>query len=530
MLSRRPNDAANLQQRTSSLVQRFLSECAGTATVFFALIIPLFFGTAALMLDFGYATTVKVRQQKALDAAALAASDQLGTTDGEATGRSIAEAFYKANTARNPDGVLMDLQMNTASGTVSSKARTGVDTWLMRALGVKSVGVRGTNQVARGSGTVEVTLVLDNSGSMSPELDNLKSAAKEMAGILYVGADGTEKVRVGLVPFAASVNVGAQNSGESWIDSSSQSPVHSENFSAPSNRFDLFRDMGLSWRGCVEVRPSPYDVSDAVPSSGNPSTLFVPMFAPDEPDSINSAGNSYPNNYLDDDGGDCAPQSQTCKRYSRRGNCKKWVTDPISPEIAQSRVCKYKTPYTGGAGPNYNCTTAQILPLTSTKAEVEAAIDGMVASGWTNILQGTTWGWRVLSPDLPFTEGRGATEENRQYLVIMTDGENTYQKRSNHNQSMYGAFGYTSQGRLPTGSPAGEMDDKTIAACANAKAAGITIFTVAFREAATNAAARRVLSSCASTEGHALTATDGVGLRHAFEDIGRQITKLRIAG
>ncbi len=37
-----------------------------------------------------------------------------------------------------------------------------------------------------------------------------------------------------------------------------------------------------TWQGCVEARPVPYNNDDATPDSGNPATLFVPMFAPDE--------------------------------------------------------------------------------------------------------------------------------------------------------------------------------------------------------------------------------------------------------
>ncbi|TGR38761.1 hypothetical protein EN841_34145, partial [Mesorhizobium sp. M8A.F.Ca.ET.198.01.1.1] len=47
-----------------------------------------------------------------------------------------------------------------------------------------------------------------------------------------------------------------------------------------------------SWQGCVEVRPYPYNVDDTPASGGpnntgigvgDPATMFVPMFAPDEP-------------------------------------------------------------------------------------------------------------------------------------------------------------------------------------------------------------------------------------------------------
>ena len=498
----------------------------------FAFTFAIMMGAAALVIDYGYATSVKARQQAALDAATLAASDVLGSEDAETRGNQIASAFYAANTEGNPTGTLAPVTLDSGTGEVKSSGLTGVDTWLMRWFGIEQLDVKGQSTVARGSGTVEVALVLDNSGSMWPELENLKTAARQMASILFVGAEDNDKVHVGLVPFAASVNVGPHLAYESWMDTGGASPVHSENFEYSANRFDLFNQVGVPWAGCVEVRPAPYDTTDAYPTSGNPATLFVPMFAPDEPDGYNSNGSSYANSYLTDDAGACTQQPRTCVSYSRRGNCREWYVEPISPDTAQSRMCKYSgQSATSNSGPNYNCTTAAILPLSSTKAEVEAAIESMTANGWTNILQGTTWGWRVLSSQAPFTEGRSESDsDNRKFLVIMSDGENTYQKLANHNGSMYGAFGYTSNGRLSSSSPASDMNTKTLDACTNAKAAGITIFTVAFREAATSTTARNLLRDCASDPSNALLASDGDGLKQAFENIGRQITKLRIAG
>ena len=516
--------------RSTQTIVQFGRDDSGSTAVIFAICFSVVFAAVAMVIDFGYATTVKVRQQNALDAATLAASDELGTTNEATRGPAVARAFYDANTKGNPTGQLGNVNLNSGAGTVESSAQTGVGAWFMKVFGFNQLNVTGKAVVARSTGTVEVALVLDNSGSMNSEMSTLRTAAKEMSGILFVGADGNDRVRVGLVPFAASVNVGPHNSGASWMDTSGSSPVHFENFSGTRNRMQLFSDMGVNWAGCVEVRPSPHDVRDSYPSGG--STLFVPMFAPDEPDDNNDGGSRYYNSYIRDDGGACTPQPRTCVRYSRRGNCREWRTEPLSPQVAQSRQCKYagQSP-SSGYGPNYNCTTAAILPLTSTKAQVNTAIDGMVAGGWTNILQGTTWGWRVLSPDAPFTEGRSNGDSNNQkFLVIMTDGENTYPKYSNHNGSMYGAFSYTSKGRLSSSSPTTSMDNKTKTACANAKADGITIFTIAFREAATSAAARGVLASCASGPERALLATDGAGLQRAFENIGREINDLRIAG
>jgi hypothetical protein len=144
----------------------------------------------------------------------------------------------------------------------------------------------------------------------------------------------------------------------------------------------------------------------------------------------------------------------------------------------------------------------------------------MHAKGSTNILD-LMWGWRVLSPEEPFTQGRpdGDSEYNK-YLILMTVGETIHQAAANHNKSIYHAFGYASNGRLGATATStalsGQMNNKTRAACENAKAAGITVYTIAFR-LENDANRRALLASCASSAAEGLRGEQrsrpGAGLR-----------------
>jgi hypothetical protein len=104
---------------------------------------------------------------------------------------------------------------------------------------------------------------------------------------------------------------------------------------------------------------------------------------------------------------------------------------------------------------------------------------------------------------------------------------------SNHNKSSYHSFGYAAKGRLgttfTTNALIAQMNAKTLAACTNAKAAGVKVYTVAFRLDA-DPSTRAMLASCASSAGEAYAASDGTALVQAFESIAREIAKLRIAG
>ena len=94
------------------------------------------------------------------------------------------------------------------------------------------------------------------------------------------------------------------------------------------------------------------------------------------------------------------------------------------------------------------------------------------------------------------------------------------------------SFGYAVKGRLgttyTTSALVAEMNTKTLAACTNAKATGIKVYTIAFR--VDDATSRALLTSCASSAAEAYQASDGTALVQAFESIGREIAKLRIAG
>jgi Flp pilus assembly protein TadG len=517
---------------------RFRADERGVVAVIFAITFSAIFLAVAIAIDFARTETEYVRVQNAVDAAALAASHRLGLPDQDTAGPKDADSYFKANTIKHKDvGQLDGVVLDAAKGEVFAKAKGNMLTSLLRAVGVREIGFGTRSTVRKGKGTVEVALVLDNSGSMagSPIAD-LRTAATNLVNVLYAGYEGTDKVKVGLVPFAASVNVGASRQNAAWIDRTGASPLHFENFAEPKTRFQLLADMGVNWGGCVEVRPSPHDVTDSVPTAGTPASLFVPMFAPDEPDSANDGGYSYSNDYISDMGGTCPVPPRTCLHTNRRGNCTSWSTPPpLAPAEAQARTCKYAGASIGSAqGPNYLCDSKPILPLTEDKASVQSVIQTLAAKGGTNILEGVMWGWRVLSPEEPFTEGRPYTDpENTKYLIVMTDGENWHQAMSNHNKSSYHSFGYAAKGRLgttyTTTALINQMNTKTLAACANAKAAGITVYTIAFRLEG-DANTRAMLTSCASSSGEAYAASNGAALIQAFESIAREIAKLRIAG
>ena len=520
--------------------QSFHNDDRGVVAVIFAIAFSALFLLSAIAIDYGRTGAELVRVQNAVDSAALAASHRLGLPDQDTAGPEKAAAYFAANMAKHPNvGILQDIKLDAANGEVNAKAKGTLLTSLLKAAGIHELGFNANSTIRRGRGTVEIALVLDNSGSMAGTyIADLRTAAQNLVDVVFTGFEGTEKVKVGVVPFAGAVNVGPAHVNASWMDTTGLSPAHFENFDAPKTRFDLLQQMGATWAGCVEVRPSPHDVTDSVPNELTPASLFVPMFNPDEPDSANDNGDSYGNSYLPDYGGTCPAPPSTCTAYKKDGvTCKTWSQPPVlTPKDAQARVCKYPgaSINSGAGGPNYLCDSVPIMPLTSDKAAVKSLVGSLQAKGGTNVLEGVMWGWRVLSPEAPFTEGKDYNDpDNDKFLLVMTDGENWHQARSNHNKSSYHSFGYASNGRLGTNYSTSalvtQMTTKTLAACQNAKAAGIKVYTVAFR-LGSESPIRAMLASCASGATETYVASDGQTLIQAFESIGREIARLRVAG
>ena len=165
-----------------------------------------------------------------------------------------------------------------------------------------------------------------------------------------------------------------------------------------------------------------------------------------------------------------------------------------------------------------NCGS-EIMPLSSSKSSLKAAIDGLPTSGGTAGHLGTAWSWYLLSPNWNSIWPNSAqaqpysmiTQMNsdgkpllRKIAVLMTDGE--YNKE-------YSGGSSTTQAR---------------ALCTNMKAAGIEVYAVGF-EIVSGGEADTTMSGCATSPDHYYNATSGDALRSAFRDIALKISTLRIS-
>ncbi|WP_210200118.1 VWA domain-containing protein [Pararhizobium haloflavum] len=418
-------------------------------------------------------------------------------------------------------------------------------------LGLKS-------EVAVATSTVELALVLDNSGSMDGnKLKALKSAASKLVEDLHGAvAPNSEPnaVQFAIVPFAGAVNVGPGNKSASWMDTAGKSSIHHENFDWTTlsgaskqngvwkkngkvlNRFWLFDEVSVDWGGCVEARPYPLNVDDTAPSAGNPDSYFVPMFAPDTPTRYKRDGkweSWYTNSYIEDDF--LGRSSASNQDSSYHG---------AAQHARQSWMRKYEQ--TGrvsnqpiSVGPNYACTSIPIMPLTASRRDALEHLDDMRAEGATSIAEGAAWGLRTLSPGEPFTGGRAyGSERNIKAMVVMSDGENTYYTDNNRNESTYGPYGFSANGRIFDGTDyhrssdfSRAMDSHLLKVCEAAKAKSIMVFTIAF-DVDNRSPVKALLERCASLDRDGkpnyYNATSNKELETAFGMIGSKVSGVRL--
>ena len=477
------------------MIRKFLSDVRGNYALLTAAAIVPIMGGLALAVD--YAEMSRQRQQtlNALDAAGIATARRY--VEG-ASGQQLvdyANDFFRAN-LDDVDPEMTNLNVilpnsDAGGGTVKLTAELRYKPyflptfkWMVGDSGTDQVNFAAQSQIKL-KNTLEVALVLDNSGSMDyygsgsgkKRIELLKEASKELVDTLALQAQQLqqveEPVRFALVPFAASVNVGPDKASATWMDQDGISPIHHQNFDWNGTmgsgnkrvqkvgdiyykkgsgwgdeeddkvtRFTLFNEMksvsswsctGIEWRGNCYF-------GDWVPNGSN--TVFSwqgCVEARPYPYNINDAPPSSATPatlYVPMFGPDETDRKDGSNR-SAEGNYWNDVTSSSNDLNRQRYMPKYFTPGTSsedgwGEGPNRSCTTKPITPLTDVtnaagKTAIKNAIDAMSPLGATNVPEGMAWGWRVVSGGAPFTEGRPDSENgNDKVVIVLTDGANTY--------------------------------------------------------------------------------------------------------
>jgi Mg-chelatase subunit ChlD len=241
---------------------------------------------------------------------------------------------------------------------------------------------------------------------------------------------------------------------------------------------------------------------------------------------VNVGSSNYNQNWIDwddwddDNGHDQSTTTCSTKKTGKSGKSKKkcttsttWIpdnhntwngciTDRDQDHDVKNTTPTPNTPSTLFPAEQADDCPARMIGLSFDWTLLKNKIDELQPNGMTNQAIGLAWAWQALSQGQPMNApAKGA--DIQQIIILFSDGLNTQDRW------------YDDQDKI---------DARQALACANAKTAGITIYTVLVMSGFS-----KVMKDCASKPDYYYEVTSANQTMAAFSAIGNQLTKLRIA-
>ena len=549
----------------------------GNIAMIFALsMVPLALAAGA-GLDFAHAMMVRENISDALDAAALAVGGQpnLTASAAQALAQQVFNANYTADQSINPathqaqDPQVAAPVMTNGTVTLTLQSPFQVQTTLLSIVGTPTLPVQVSTTVKWGQTKLWVALVLDNTGSMTEtdstgtsKITALKNASNQLLTMLQNAATNQGDVQVSITPFAKLVNIGTGYVNSNWIDWTDWN-------STPRNASGASDDLGASgpygpgdkcpWSangsdgfGCV-TQPGSTSTTKIVPSSGSYKGYICPGVMLIYSASSGLGGHYFEGCYIATKG------TGTATATSGSGaSCSGFVNSCTCSGSGSNKVCSaQKWNYAWKANPHSmwggciedrnrkgdngaisdfdtnnnspssaygslfpaandeNCPIASLLPLPSTWTAgqwttLTNEVKAMVANGSTNQTIGLAHGWQTLTNTSPYN-APSLPANTSQYIILVSDGLNTQDR-------WYGDG--TNQST--------QVDGRMSQTCTNAKAAGIVIYTI-FVDLGGTQGNSTVLQNCATDASKYYDLTTSNAIVTTFNQIGEQITNLRVS-
>lgn len=343
-----------------------------------------------LALDVMGAQSSKQKLQDQLDGISLAiATSGIANADEQ---KALAQDLLAAN-EYNIDPANLTIQ-TAPNGEIHVTGQTVYHLALGGLFNKETMNIKAQSSAIAGGASVadpiDIVLVLDTTGSMKgTKLAALKSSANQ----LIDGLSGGNQVQMGVVPFAAYVNVGLNNRHEPWLD------VQPEKSETTMEHEQILVTPGYC-RGNPKATLTRY--RDGVPETYTGCDDKVDDVYKDGPLIAVTKEEKWHGCVLSRNRG-------TNYTSTLHLNDHEWMNEPVSTLNRN----------------DWMCGNSPLLPLTNQLTDAKASINALVADGDTYMPAGVVWGWRVLTPNAPFTGGRANT---KQVMIIMTDGANSMYK------------------------------------------------------------------------------------------------------
>lgn len=209
--TRKPEQKLSVAQRLKFRASSFGSDETGTMIIFGLFIFVIMLVAGGMAVDFMRFERERARVQYTLDRAILAAGALSQPLDPIAV---VQDYFEKSDLPNHKVHVVPDSGINFK--TVDAEAQTVMNTFFINLLGTESMTATASGGSEERRRKIELSLVLDVSGSMSSDsasggtkLAELKAAAKEFLDTILTD-DTQDKVSVSIIPYNMQVNVGEE--------------------------------------------------------------------------------------------------------------------------------------------------------------------------------------------------------------------------------------------------------------------------------------------------------------------------------
>ncbi|RIX97561.1 pilus assembly protein [Aureimonas flava] len=416
--------------------------------------------------------------QDALDRGTLAAASLTQTEDAETVVRSFLKSVPNGDTAT----LTVTEEKTLTRRKVSASARINYPTTFLQLAQIDNLGIVGSSTAEEARKNVELSLVLDISGSM---LDNggmtqLRPAAKSFLDIV-LKEDMAPTTSVSVIPFAGQVNL-----GEKVFTYLTSAEYNGR--TAPYSRWAT----GNSYSWCLEMTTGDF-------ASGKPSFYDRDQAPHFSYYNINASGK----------------QPWWCPTVPTVT----YMTNDLTTLKAKIDAL---APY-DGTGTAYGMKWAELLLNPSMRPALQTIRTRNLA----------TIPSAFSARPADFTD-----TDTLKFIVLMTDGQIGFQPRPTTantkpdsryvvtTRNITGSYGTTTNNYAAGFNAFTDAQAKAFykQVCAYTKAEGITIFTIAFKVSTAIAAD---IAECASKPAYAYK-VDGLDMTEAFQSIATSMQKIRI--
>lgn len=258
--------------------QRFNQDQEGSVAVIFGLMFLALWFVAGIAIDYGRVVHTESTFVQAADAASLAGGRALldaNLSDDEV--RAIAARFFEENVS--DDGSMAAsyetpvITVDRSIGKVAVSVVANVAMTMTAAMGYENINVPVYSAVQFDQKDIELGMALDTTGSMrGQKIIDLKAAATTLVDILIPNDGGANNVRIGLAPYAASINVGDyadevsdNRSLDGCVWERSGSDIYTDEAPAAGSYFN------------AGVRPADIDMTEGASSYSCPKAKLQPL-------------------------------------------------------------------------------------------------------------------------------------------------------------------------------------------------------------------------------------------------------------